>query len=349
MRLRQTRPEDLTTALGFIPDSYGYDTRLRPRLPALWADMLRKGQLGSGVVEDMSRPAEERVRGVGLSVFVEDSFADQELANPRPNLNARLMELVASGNSPVLDRRRIAAGNAGSGLTLMPLHFATPRFDDVDPEVSRTLAAGHELLRLVHAGHRIRRIFKEVAGINLARFLVSTGMRIHTDFAAAPDFAGSRQPADRPYLMAAEGAALPVGSALWLMLMGAEPRFGLSPAEQKVLFSALLHETDEEIAEELCISPETLGKHWRSIYNRILTVDPEFFPITDERPGRGRGKRHRLLRYIRNHMEELRPWPRRQIATRPGEAVRLDRVRGGRPHNSADAASSPPPLRALPD
>ncbi len=308
MRFRLTRREDLTTALGFISDAFGYPPALRAQLPALWEALMRTGELGTGVVENGPPTAARQVVGVGLTVFVENDYAEAELANPRPGLNARLMDAIARGRSPVLDRRRVAAGNREGDLTLVALHFASPQVGELNLDALKTLAASLDLLRLISAGHSTKRVIIEAVDDTCARFLEAAGMPVHADFSPEAAGRGTFGPGECHRLMRADCDALPLGSAMWMTLLGGTPRFGFSPAEQKVLFSALLHEADNEIAAELCISPETLSKHWRSIYNRVLLVDPLFFPEHKRAEGRGRDKRRRLMRHIQGHMEELRPW-----------------------------------------
>jgi hypothetical protein len=96
-----------------------------------------------------------------------------------------------------------------------------------------------------------------------------------------------------------------------MMLITEPVRFRFSPAEQKLLFCSLLHDTDEDIATDLGLSLDTLRKQFRSIYQRVLMVDPCFFDgegaAEIQGNARGRGKRRWLLRYLRMHMEELRP------------------------------------------
>ena len=287
MRFRLTRPEDFCVARNFVPAAYCYAPEIREALPAIWAALDEAGQLNTAVVEDPALPAQARVRGVGLSVFVDDCFADAALASPIPYLNARLHELIRAGRSPVLDRRRIADANRGEGLTLMPLHFAAPSFDTADPEVMRTLSAAHDLFRIVHAGYRVKRIVKEVVGIDLCRYMVASGMHLRTDYrdlASGARLAGLG-PDRRPYLLAVEHCELPVGSFHSMMFISGEARFRFSPAEQKLLLCALLHETDEDIAADAGLTLDTLRKHWRSIYQRVLFVDPLFFPDEPERSG----------------------------------------------------------------
>lgn len=294
--------------------------------------MLQNGQLVTAVVEDPSLPPGERIRGVGLSVFVNDAFAETALRQPRPYLNARLHEMIVAGRSPILTQNQIAAANTDGGLTLLPLHFATSSLDVSDPIVLRTLTAAQELFRLMHAGYRVKRILKEVVDINLALFMESTGMRLFSDFreTSAASQIGELDPRQRPYLLAVDHADLPLGSAMGMMFVTGDVRFRFSPAEQKLLQCALLQESDEDIAAALDLSADTLRKHWRSIYQRVMIADPLFFPGEPHDGRRGRGKRRHLLRYLAMHMEELRPY----------QVLRRDR-RVARPAHRASAVVPP--------
>ena len=314
MRYRTTKPADLRTARDFIPAGYGYTPEMREALPRLWEALMHSEQLNTAVVDDLAAPGGGCILGIGLSVFVTDTFADSVLAKPQPYLNARLHEMILAGNSPVLDKRAIAEANSGEGLTLMPLHFCTASFDIRDPAITRVLLAAQDLFRLAHAGFRVKRMLKEVVGTDLCRYMISTGMKLHCDYGTDPAYRhiGNLPEETRPYLLSVNHAELPVGSTLSVMFAPPARRFGFSPAEQKLLRCALLCETDDEIAKELALSLDTLRTQWRSIYERVLTVDPLFFPddpiIVQNGNARGRGKRRHLLQYVRLYMEELRPY-----------------------------------------
>jgi len=88
-------------------------------------------------------------------------------------------------------------------------------------------------------------------------------------------------------------------------------RFFLSPAEKRLLICELVRESDKRIADNLCLSEDTIRKHWKSIFQRVLDVDASFFQ-EESQPKvvegiRGRGKRHDLVNYLQQHMAELRP------------------------------------------
>jgi DNA-binding NarL/FixJ family response regulator len=88
-----------------------------------------------------------------------------------------------------------------------------------------------------------------------------------------------------------------------------KPKMGLPPSEQRLLSAALQGGTDEELAEMLGISLSAVKKMWASVYLRIessKTSDLEF--ARNENGDRGREKKHKLLVYLREHPEELRPY-----------------------------------------
>jgi hypothetical protein len=317
----------MVVARDFVPAAYRYAPHVRAALPAIWSELLRGGQLNTAVVEDPARHDDERVRGVGLSVFVTDDFADSVLRAPKPYLNSRLHEMILAGRSPILSHGDMAKANTNGGLTLLPLHFATASVDFSDAVVMRTLTAAQDLFRLTHAGYRIKRIIKEVVDINLRRFMQSTGMLLVSDYLDTPDAARLREIGlhERPYLLGIDHAELPVGSPMSMIFVAEEVRFRFSPAEQRVLLCALMHETDEEISADLGLSLDTLRKHWRSIYERVLFAEPLFFPDQPTGSGRGPGKRRHLLRHLFLHMHELRPYREQKPAAR-GAKWAVDQV-----------------------
>lgn len=89
------------------------------------------------------------------------------------------------------------------------------------------------------------------------------------------------------------------------------PALGFSRSEQRLLSCALPGATDEQLAETLGTSLPAVKKIWVSIYRRVEDCLPELIldPLGSDIPanGRGREKRRRLLAYLREHPEELRP------------------------------------------
>jgi DNA-binding NarL/FixJ family response regulator len=78
-----------------------------------------------------------------------------------------------------------------------------------------------------------------------------------------------------------------------------------------LLLTALLGGTDEDLADELGISLSAVKKAWHSIYERTCAHDSELVPVTTRSEEgvaeRGKMKKQRLLAYLRDHPEEIRP------------------------------------------
>ena len=89
------------------------------------------------------------------------------------------------------------------------------------------------------------------------------------------------------------------------------PILGFNRSEQRLLSCALPGATDEQLAATLGTSLPAVKKIWISIYHRVEDCLPGLIsdPLPSDAPasGRGREKRRRLLAYLREHPEELRP------------------------------------------
>lgn len=104
------------------------------------------------------------------------------------------------------------------------------------------------------------------------------------------------------------------------------PRCGFSRSEQRLLFSALGGETDEQLSRALGISRSAIKKAWHSIYDRVARYLPELFRgesrLDTSMSERGKEKKHRLLSYLREHREELRPVSRKLLQQGAAQSVR---------------------------
>jgi DNA-binding CsgD family transcriptional regulator len=101
------------------------------------------------------------------------------------------------------------------------------------------------------------------------------------------------------------------GSNIAGLFVYTTPRFRFNRSQRVLLRHALMGETCEELATSLSISPWTVKKRWHAIYERVADVDSELLPppIANSLYATSRGpeRRRRLLNYLRQHLEELRP------------------------------------------
>ena len=101
-----------------------------------------------------------------------------------------------------------------------------------------------------------------------------------------------------------------LGSWVGVLFLHEAPRFGFRPSEQRLLLTALSGGTDDELSDELGVSLSAVKKTWLLIYDRVSGHLPGFSSNRDAMEGRaerGSGKKQRLLNYLREHPEELRP------------------------------------------
>ena len=95
----------------------------------------------------------------------------------------------------------------------------------------------------------------------------------------------------------------------WFPFRLSAPRFNFRPSEQRLLLTALRGGTDEELSDELGVSLSAIKKTWALIYERASAHLRGFSSnhVTDGASERGKEKKRRLLNYLRDHPEELRP------------------------------------------
>ena len=89
----------------------------------------------------------------------------------------------------------------------------------------------------------------------------------------------------------------------------------MADSEQRLLMAAFPGRTDEELCRDLGTTVPAIKSTWRTILNRAASRLPDLFEQTtqmDAHTGeRGKERRRRLLTYLRDHPEELRPLSRR--------------------------------------
>lgn len=101
--------------------------------------------------------------------------------------------------------------------------------------------------------------------------------------------------------------ALP-GSVANPLFSTAKPVLRLRESDQELLLAALEGATDSELARQLGLTLSAIKARWRSIFEKAAKVMSELLEEDVREEIRGSQKRHRVLAYVRNHMEELRPY-----------------------------------------
>jgi hypothetical protein len=302
---RELREADVAACMAVQPLALGEAVVGRDKAIEVWRALLRNAGFVARVIE-AEAPRGRRTMGLGASVFVAPAFLEAEISNPRPGLNSRIIASLSNGHSVLLSEDQIARSNAGSGLDVVFLSFvwwstATP------------LAFSEMLMSCVgscveaHAGYRLRSALVECPGEIMRAIGRHSG-----DFEIIREFTD----VDLVWMrMTRERASTVAASASNLLFQYREPILGLGASDQRLLLAALGGAVDRELAVELGLTLPAVKKRWRSIFEKVQDRMPELFAdVIPEAAGtmdeqkRGPQKRHLVLSYVRQHLEELRPY-----------------------------------------
>ena len=328
---RRTEVQDLEALVGLLPDRFAYGENLLARLPVVSGQLLTSKSMISSVVEDQDRPRNARILGFGASVFVTPQFMHQARSDPVPHLGRRVISKILCEESPVLGPAAILRANSRDGLHLLILYHGRAehmlKSEDMFLVGSRLIQAYME----DHRGYNLKEILAEVIGEESLQWSVGSGAyRLRSDYLCYYESRSLPLPPPhlRPYLigltreeaLSTEG----LGTVLSPLFIHTPPRFFFKTVEQELLKRALVGETDKELASTLNISLSAVKKRWAAIYERVADRQSDLLPVTTEdsltEHKRGPEKRHRLLHYLQQHPEELRPvepprhGKRRQVA-----------------------------------
>lgn len=312
LRHRPVRRSDVDECLALLPDYLGFDAAQRERAGQWWLRHVDEPACISAVFEDVALPRGQRIQGWGVSMVASPALVDEMrlLDGPSAYLTRRIYDALIDGRHALPDDRTIGRLNAAGEAVLAILHFTVKR-PDSDPYAHKVVAMANDSFRSFHDGYQWRAMVYE----NLATF---TPMATGSGFVAMPfrdaETVAALPPEQRPALFGLtreQARRQAPGTIARNCFESQPPRFRLSTSQRRLLWNALFDESDESLGALLEVSANGLKKLWRGIYERIEAVDPEFFgdagPGSDEGK-RGPEKRRQVLAYVRQRLEELRPW-----------------------------------------
>lgn len=287
-------------------------------LPELLAGLLDNETLAGIAIERFSEAAPRpAVAGFGISGFLGEACAAAYLAAPYPHLEVDLLERARRARSEpgFLGYDGIAQANAGAGLTLFPLMWLQRPDDPADPEARALLTLSQQAFLRIHRGYRLVRILKEADARRVAGYL-NGGFRERCRLPAGTALPFSRARLERDHavleITKREIEATMPGTAVGHLFGHRPPRCGFTRAEKQVLARAAEGSTDAQIARQLGITSAAVSLRWRSIYTRIS--DRASSALHEDKPasgnrGRGHEKRRRVIAFVNDHPEEMRPYP----------------------------------------
>jgi len=268
------------------------------------------------VVANRARQVGSRTVSFSAVAFVTDEFCSQALSKLSPYPGLELAREYLLRELPVLSHDQVAQANAGAGLNVI-VCFEGWAYNGLSAEqVLAVRAKQSEALRLGLSGYRIKEFLAYPIGEDALQWMLNAGARIRRHYSNYFRNGTVLRPvaSQRPYLvgLTKEEALAHPGSSLADLFIYTPPRFLFSRSQRVLLQHALRGETCETLAATLAVSRWTVKKRWNAIYERVADVDSELLPspIADglDASSRGTERRRHLLNYLRQHLEELRPY-----------------------------------------
>ncbi len=310
---RTTRPEDLAQCLAIIREGFLYDDAARADLRSLWLDLITRDIGRSAVVFEASDPG--RVLVFGMSAAIDAARFTAIVTEPAPFVARALLEQWRSGDNPFLDEAAFARANAGDGLYFFLLpNGVSPTLDPGHFPAALSVLSGEFIVQ--HAGCNIAGLVHEALGVP-PEFALHLGVTV-TEYGPAHASLVAQIPQELApaYVISMtreDARRYPGNLALnQVFLRFTPPRCVLPTQGRRLLRFALEGLPDERIAKILNVAPTTLKKRWAEIYAAME-------PVTGIAPGLGNGQRgaemrRHVLRYVREHPEELHAYSPEAIA-----------------------------------
>jgi DNA-binding CsgD family transcriptional regulator len=285
---------------------------VRAELSAVWSSLLGREAFRAYVYEDLQE-SPPRLIGLGCSALISDEFLCETKTPPFFWIGPELTRRVSRGESPLLSDKKIRDKNARGAVALVVWEGITHVRDMTRIEVSNTFLRTFVEL---HRGFQLKEFVTQGSTPDALAAVLRSGCLFVSNVDGHYTDKIDKPPHElvwEPHLigLTRELAQSRVGTWASSLFDYQAGRFGFRPSEQRLLVTALLGGTDDDIADQLGISLSAVKKAWQSIYERVSRGDPELVPtaiLTEESVSeRGKMKKQRLLAYLRDHPEELRP------------------------------------------
>jgi hypothetical protein len=307
---------DLRECLLLQPARLGAERIGVKRALRAWATILDDGDACVASLVEKITPGSSEIVGFGLAVFVTSTFADATLANPQRGLNATIIESIDAGKSVIPPYRYLQAANASASLDHVVM-YSTEKSVSLDPNelgLVRNHLARAYLESLV--GYRLRRMLYEIVDEDEFEKLKSyRGIRIVKRLSKLNSSGISTLSTGDRALCEATAESFshdPASVAARPFIDRSMPILDFSPSQKRLLIAALRGAENAELADSLCRTPAAIKRTWAGIFEKCVRHHPGLLPANDGSL-RGQQKRHKVMAYIREHPEEIRPFPPKKI------------------------------------
>jgi hypothetical protein len=314
---RKGRAKDLADCQALHKSlSLSYDEASWRILPEMWRALLSNETMQLLLVEDRSEPLSSRIVSFNAAFFVTDEFCSEAQSTLPPYFGLHMARHYSSRELPILNRQQVARANAHDGLNVLMCFEGWERNGLSREQFLAVREKQSEAFRLALSGYHVKEFLAEPIGEGMLQWMLDGGVHLRRDYSNY--FLKHRAPvpkaAQRPWLvgLTKEEAFAHPGSYFASFFVYTPPRFHFNRSQRVLLQHALVGETCQNLATSLSVSPWTVKKRWHAIYDRVADVDRELLPCSIaysvDASCRGAERRRHLLYYLRQHLEELRPF-----------------------------------------
>jgi hypothetical protein len=308
---RKTRASDLSECLKLHPAKNGAETVGNGRVLQAWKQIFEMRHASRGALVEVHWKGKIEIVGFGLAVFVKKSFIETEVLNPTPGLNSRIIESVVSGKSVIAGYEEVRDANTRGDLQQVILDTSWKNGGLNGAQVDEVRMLLGRAYQEAFSGYNFSRILWEcVDELDLWHTHGHRSFRIVDRFEqyrlANPETTWNP---DRALgMVTTESMRDDPGSiAAGLFLHHHQPQLAFTRSEQELLEVALEGVDDSSASKSLFVSVPAIKRRWANIFERVAAIRPDLCPPKSDGT-RGIQKRQRVLAYIRNHPQELRPF-----------------------------------------
>lgn len=312
---RPMRPKDVRGCAEIIAAHPVNGARYRDEIGCLhnvWLSLLGREAFRAVVFESVDISQRAALIGVGVSAFVSDAILTRIKTPPYRWVGRELVQRMVEGDDPLLSDQQVRHANVHGGLNLVTWEGALNKeFVDRPEAHTAVLTAFVEQ----HRGFLLKEMIAHGMSEQLLEATLRSGGSLLDSDGSYTDTPDRTIPEvfACPHIVGItrELALSKVGFWIASLFIYEAPKFNFRPSEQRLLLTALRGGTDEELSDELGISLSAVKKTWGLIYERVAAHLPGFSSNHNGSSHgvseRGKEKKQRLLKYLRDHPEELRP------------------------------------------
>jgi DNA-binding CsgD family transcriptional regulator len=312
---RKTQANDLAECLRLHPGKNGAEIVGGARAVGAWQELFEMSHATRSALVEIHQKNRVDIVGFGLASFVKKSFAEDEVRNPRPGLNSRIIKSIVDGNPVIATYAEVRDANTRGDLQQVILDTSWKNGPLTPGQVDLVRVLLGRSYQELFAGYHFARILSEMVDeLDMWHVRGQKSFQVISRFEdfrrANPDTGWNP---DRSLV----GATLdtmradPHSVAAGLFQHHVAPQFALTQREQELLELALEGADDVSIAKSLFVTLPAIKRRWSHIFECVSSLRPDLCPF-DGDGTRGIQKRQRILTYVRSHPEELRPFAHRR-------------------------------------